>query len=150
MNILAIKKSDQNIRSKKKKKTWESLLILAGTIAAIVLADVEKILTWEKLLKVLGILRKVWDNKRKLLRGPENLFYTGKNSLSEFKILRVSCFDQVPHCVKSVQIPSFVWSVFFRIRSEYGEIFRISPYSVQMQENTDQKKLRIWTLFTQY
>ena len=25
---------------------------------------------------------------------------------------------------------------------------RISPYSVQMQENTDQKKLRIWTLFT--
>ena len=25
----------------------------------------------------------------------------------------------------------------------------ISPYSVQMRENTDQKKLRIWTLFTQ-
>ena len=26
---------------------------------------------------------------------------------------------------------------------------RKSPYSVQMQENTDQKKLRIWTLFTE-
>ena len=25
----------------------------------------------------------------------------------------------------------------------------ISPYSVRMRENTDQKKLRIWTLFTQ-
>ena len=25
----------------------------------------------------------------------------------------------------------------------------ISPYSVQMWENTDQKKLRIWTHFTQ-
>ena len=25
----------------------------------------------------------------------------------------------------------------------------ISPYSVRMQENTDQKKLRIWTIFTQ-
>ena len=25
---------------------------------------------------------------------------------------------------------------------------RKSPYSVQIQENTDQKKLRIWTLFT--
>ena len=28
-------------------------------------------------------------------------------------------------------------------------ILRISPYSVRMRENTDQKKLRIWTLFTQ-
>ena len=32
------------------------------------------------------------------------------------------------------------------------EIFlvRIFPYSVRMWENTDQKKLRIWTLFTQH
>ena len=30
------------------------------------------------------------------------------------------------------------WSVFSRIRTEYGEILRISPYSVQMRENTDQ------------
>ena len=37
----------------------------------------------------------------------------------------------------------FFWSVFSRIRTEYGEII------VQMRENTDQKKLRIWTLFTQ-
>ena len=52
------------------------------------------------------------------------------------------------HDVKSVQIRSFFWSVFFRIRTEYGEILRISPYLVQGRENTDQKKLRIWTLFT--
>ena len=26
---------------------------------------------------------------------------------------------------------------------------RKSPYSVRIQENTDQKKIRIWTLFTQ-
>ena len=31
------------------------------------------------------------------------------------------------HCVKSVQIRSFLWSVFSRIRTKYGEIFRISP-----------------------
>ena len=31
----------------------------------------------------------------------------------------------------------------------YGLILRISPYSVQMLENTDQKKPRIWSLFTQ-
>ena len=36
----------------------------------------------------------------------------------------------------------------FRIWTEYEEILHISPYSVQMQENMDQKKLRIWTLFT--
>ena len=29
-------------------------------------------------------------------------------------------------------------SVFFRIRTEYGEILRISPYSVEMRENANQ------------
>ena len=32
------------------------------------------------------------------------------------------------------------WSVFSRIRTEYGEIQIISPYSVRMRENTDQSK----------
>ena len=54
------------------------------------------------------------------------------------------------HCVKSVQIRSFFWSVFSRIRTEYGEILRISLYSVRMRENTDQKNLRVWTLSTQW
>ena len=44
------------------------------------------------------------------------------------------------HCVKSVQIRSFFWSVFFHIRTEYREIRIISPYPVQMRENADQKK----------
>ena len=30
------------------------------------------------------------------------------------------------------------WSVFSLIRTEYGEILRISPYSVRMRENMDQ------------
>ena len=30
------------------------------------------------------------------------------------------------------------WSVFSHIRTEYGEIRRISPYSVRIRENTDQ------------
>ena len=34
--------------------------------------------------------------------------------------------------------PELFWFVFSRIRTEYGEILRISPYSVQMQENMDQ------------
>ena len=37
----------------------------------------------------------------------------------------------------------FFCSVFSRIWSEYG-------YSVRKWENTDQKKLRIWTIFTQW
>ena len=54
-----------------------------------------------------------------------------------------------PHYFKTVQIRSFFWSVFFRIRTEYGKILRISPYSVRKRENTDRKKLRIWILFRQ-
>ena len=30
------------------------------------------------------------------------------------------------------------WSAFSRIRTEYGELQIISPYSVQMRENADQ------------
>ena len=33
----------------------------------------------------------------------------------------------------------FFWSVFSRIRTEYGEILSISPYLVRMRENTNQK-----------
>ena len=44
------------------------------------------------------------------------------------------------HCMKSVQIRSYFWSVFSRIWTEYGEIQSISPYSIRMRENTDQKK----------
>ena len=43
----------------------------------------------------------------------------------------------------------FFWSVFPCIWNEYGDLRSKSPYSVRIQENTDQKKLRIWTLFTQ-
>ena len=33
----------------------------------------------------------------------------------------------------------FFWSVFSCIRTEYGKILRISPYSVWIRENADQK-----------
>ena len=53
------------------------------------------------------------------------------------------------HWIKNVQTQSFFWSVFSFIRTEYGHLRTKSPYSLRMQEITDQKKLRIWTLFTQ-
>ena len=34
----------------------------------------------------------------------------------------------------------FCWSVFSRIPTEYVDIRSISPYSVRIQKNTDQKK----------
>ena len=33
----------------------------------------------------------------------------------------------------------FFWSLFSRIRTEYGDIWSISPYSIRMRENTDQR-----------
>ena len=46
--------------------------------------------------------------------------------------------------MKSVQIQSFFWSVFSYIQTQSRSL-----HSVPIQENTDQKKLRIWILFTQ-
>ena len=40
------------------------------------------------------------------------------------------------------------WSVFSCIRTEWGDLRSKSPYYVRIQENADQKKLCIWTLFT--
>ena len=45
---------------------------------------------------------------------------------------------------------SFFWSLFSWIWTEYGDLRSKSPYSVWIQENKDQKKLRIWKLFTQW
>ena len=69
---------------------------------------------------------------------------THQNALLNLFLIRttVNHFYLI-HCVKSAQIRSFFWSVFSRIRTEYGEIG-------VMRENTDPKKLHIWTLFTQW
>ena len=69
---------------------------------------------------------------------------------SYFSVNNVNLVKQLPlHCVKSVQIRNFFWSVFSCIRTKYGDLLRKFPYLIRIQENMDQKKLRIWTLFTQ-
>ena len=40
---------------------------------------------------------------------------------------------------KKCSYSEFLWSVFSRIRTEYGHLLRQSPFSVQMRENTNQK-----------
>ena len=52
-----------------------------------------------------------------------------------------SLFNQKYFCL----LFCFSWSVFSRIQTEHREI----RSSVQMRQNADQKKLRIWTCFTQ-
>ena len=42
--------------------------------------------------------------------------------------------------VESVEIQSFFWSVFSSNRTGYGNLLCKSPYSVQIQENMDEKK----------
>ena len=69
-------------------------------------------------------------------------------SLETWSILRIVKSCEL-HCVKSVQIRSFFWSAFSCFWTEYGYLLRKCPYSVRIRENTDQRKLRIWTLFTQ-
>ena len=53
-------------------------------------------------------------------------------------------------CMKSVQMRTFFWSLFSSIRTEYAHLRNTSPFSVQIQENTDHKKLHIRTLFTHW
>ena len=52
--------------------------------------------------------------------------------------------SQNTHCVKSVGIRSFFWSVFSCILTEYGEMGTISKYSVEMQENVDKTNSEYW------
>ena len=54
------------------------------------------------------------------------------------------------HCLKSVQIRSFLWPIFSCITTEYGDLLYETLYSFQIQENTDRNKLGIWTLFMQW
>ena len=57
----------------------------------------------------------------------------------------VFCLCQNFHSTGSITLrekylySKFFWSIFSCIRTEYGEIRNISPYSVRMRGNTDQK-----------
>ena len=81
------------------------------------------------------------------------------NSINQYRIVvqtlypitMFKLFKKTAVCQKCPYL-ELLWSAFSRIQTEYEEILRRllrkSPYLVQIQENMDQKKLRIWTLFT--
>ena len=53
-------------------------------------------------------------------------------------IARCSTWYTLPSLHEKCSYSKLFWSVFTRIRKEYGEILHISPYSVRIRENTDQ------------
>ena len=55
---------------------------------------------------------------------------------------------EIRRCVKSVQIRSFLLSAFSCIWTKYGDLRSNSPYSVRIQENTEQKKNFIFGHFS--
>ena len=65
--------------------------------------------------------------------------------MGQMKPLFLHILRVTPHSITKKSLrekcpySEFFWSVFSRIRTEYGNILRISSYSVRMQENRDQK-----------
>ena len=59
-----------------------------------------------------------------------------------------------PHIWETLRVKcpngSFFWSAFLLIWTEYVDLWSKSQYSVRIWENTDQTKLRIWSLITQW
>ena len=68
-----------------------------------------------------------------ILNRSENILKTFINLLLAFSIILTDAFSN-KGCVKSVHIRSYFSPHFSRIWTEYGEIRRISPYSVRMRE----------------
>ena len=95
----------------------------------------------------LKVLQKIHSSCAELVvnLNPQSFFRKGCSTLlcQDHRIVLWKVF--IHHYLKSVQIRRFFWSVFSRVQTEYGEIFRISPYWVWLRENTDQRKLHTWT-----
>ena len=75
-------------------------------------------------------LQYIWPNP---LKTADFVIFTEKNPSR-----KTSIFVQYLSLRKKCPYLKLFWPVFFHIRTEYGEIRNVSPYSVQMWENTDQ------------
>ena len=87
-------------------------------------------------------VRKYLAKSNKVVFGVSFGRETGQQPLSppNYVFFLIFNFLRSQHCVKSVQIQSHFWSVFSCIGTEYGELLRKSPYSVQIQEKYGPEK----------
>ena len=60
----------------------------------------------------------------------------------------MNCNNKNEKC-KKCRYSELLWSVFSSIWTEYGEIGRISPYSIRMRENADQNNFEYEPFLTQ-
>ena len=91
----------------------------------------------------LSPLASIRDQKIKIRKLNENKLIAIKNQFQfnktfAFRIVQLLFVFRLS-LRKMCPYSEFFWSVFLRIRTVYGEILRISPYSVRMRENTEQK-----------
>ena len=72
----------------------------------------------------------------------------------KISIYRISVLTSVRKIITAWNVSRYevMFGLYFPAltRTEYGETVSLSPYSVQILENADQKLIRIWTLFTQW
>ena len=61
-----------------------------------------------------------------------------KLQFKKFKNINFKYYGKHQPLRKKCPYSELLWSAFSRIRTECGEILRISPYSVRMRENADQ------------
>ena len=66
--------------------------------------------------------------------------YTKKGTRAHQTKFFMVCVAAKLHCVKSVKIRSFFWSVFSCIRTEYGDLRSKAPYSVRILDKYGPKK----------
>ena len=90
-----------------------------------------------------------------MLNGDHLLF--SSTVFSKYEQIRENLTTMNPYIVQPLEVlrekcpnTEFFLVCISRIRTEYGEIRGICPYSVRTWENTDQNKLRVWALFKQY
>ena len=80
------------------------------------------------------ISRKIWKKLIKYL-----LYCTPRLAIASAYFFKVISFYICYTLREKGPYSEFFWSAFFRIRAEYGKIPSISPYSVGMRENMEQK-----------
>ena len=75
-------------------------------------------------------------------------FWYSEWRVTKYYIDSFTAFTSTPPQVSKYRVFSDL--CFPTLGMNTGGRLRISLYAVQVRENTDQKKLRIWTLFTQF
>ena len=80
---------------------------------------------WQFCPNKYNVIMDIWHN-----------FVSLNMSIRLFEVIEISIRRSLR---KKCPYSEFFWSLFSHIRTDYGEILRISPYSVLMRENTDQK-----------